>query len=1088
MGGSNERDELGDTIDAAARPSPVTPASAPEDLDAAIPIVVDRRSYIIDGEIAKGGMGRVLSARDRRLGRAVAIKELLPRNRDAMPRFELEARITARLQHPSIIHVYEAGRWPDGESFYAMPRIRGRSLDKVVAEKRTFAARMALLPNVIAVADALAYAHSQGVIHRDLKPANVLIGDFGETVVIDWGLAKDLRAPADPAAAPAREVRVGDTVAGSVVGTPAYMPPEQARGEPVDERADVYALGALLYHVLVGEPPYRGPTSAAVVDEVLARRPPPIPGREPGAPADLVAVVERAMARDPDRRYRSAGDLAQDLKRFQTGQMVMAHEYSVAERLGRWFRRRRGVVAVAALAAIVLVVVAAVSLRRVLAEKDRAEERRAALLEERGRTELLDGHAGRALVYLHAAKIAGRSGGTIDFLVADALRPFDALISTLDARGPVRHVTCSPDGRHVASAGDNGVTIWRLEGDVLERELAVGAARVVEYGVDGTIVTGGDDGVVRLWDPGGAPVRELFGHRGAIRDAELTADGRRLVSGDDEGVVILWDARTGGQLAALREHDGAVNAVSFDPEGRHVVTAGDDAVAYVWAPDLASVWPLRGHAAAIGAARFSPDGRRVATASADHRAVVWDPDTGKQLFVLGHDAAVLSIAFAPDGGRLVTASADHTARLWALASDDPAAASDAVPIATLVGHADIVIDAVFDRDGRRIATASRDRAIRIWDALSGDPIVAFEGHADLVAAVAFTGDGRVVSGGADGLVKVWRSDRSMVRRVVDVGDEIRGLAATSDGRTIATGTPNGELLLWREPFVESTSLGNRHGAPVTAIAISERAQTIVSGDEDGVTIVSQLDGTRSVRLEAAAPVLAVAVSATAGLVATASGDGAVRLWELDGGRAVGTLAGDGPIVQAIAFSADGARLVTGDDAGRALVWDVAARQRTDGPGAVADAVYAVGFSPDARRVVAGGDGDTPIIWTAATGASVPVEGPTGVVTAVAFTGDGSRVVTGGIDGVLGIWDALTGRLLAVRRGHRGPLVAHGLAVTDDGSTVITASVDRTIRVWDVDLDRRSASRLGELIERRVPWRLDARDQVARITAPRRGGR
>ena len=218
-----------DTIDGAqpkvatSDPAPIETSTAPDYPELAI---VERHHYVIAGEIAKGGMGRVLAARDRRLGREVAIKELLPQNRNVARRFEREARITARLQHPAIIHIYEAGTWQGGEPFFAMTRVSGRSLDKVVAERKTYESRIALLPNVIAVADALAYAHSRRVIHRDLKPGNVLIGEFGDTVVIDWGLAKDLDAPSgDPKdSLLVQSLSPEETASGSVVGTPAYMP------------------------------------------------------------------------------------------------------------------------------------------------------------------------------------------------------------------------------------------------------------------------------------------------------------------------------------------------------------------------------------------------------------------------------------------------------------------------------------------------------------------------------------------------------------------------------------------------------------------------------------------------------------------------------------------------------------------------------------------------------------------------------------------------------------------------------------------------------------------------------------------------
>jgi eukaryotic-like serine/threonine-protein kinase len=233
--------------------------------------------YLTEREIARGGMGKIVAAEDRRLGRPVALKQLLDPSGDQLARFQREALITARLQHPGIVPVYEAGRWPTGEPFFAMKLVSGRPLDKVIGEATRLADRLAILPRLAAACDAIAYAHSQRIIHRDLKPGNVLVGDFGETVVIDWGLAKDLdasdgfdstartpRADKKPASATTSDSATL-TVAGAVMGTPAYMPPEQARGEPVDQRADVFALGAMLYHVLAGVPPYNARTATDVI-------------------------------------------------------------------------------------------------------------------------------------------------------------------------------------------------------------------------------------------------------------------------------------------------------------------------------------------------------------------------------------------------------------------------------------------------------------------------------------------------------------------------------------------------------------------------------------------------------------------------------------------------------------------------------------------------------------------------------------------------------------------------------------------------------------------------------------------------------
>jgi len=354
--------------------------------------VVDPDHYAQRAVLTHGGMGRIVRARDRRLRRTVAIKELRADNPELRARFEREALLTARLQHPSIVSIHEAGRWPSGEPFYAMKLVPGRSLDKAISAARSLEQRLALLPHVIAVADALAYAHSEHVIHRDLKPGNVMVGEFGETVVIDWGLAKDLDGTAvgaEPAAGPYRtsEPPAVETIVGEVLGTPAYMPPEQAAGEPVDERADVYSIGAILYHLLAGAAPYGGSTSAEVLAAVKRGPPSRLGERQEHVAPDLLAIVDRAMARHPEARYPTARELADDLRRFQAGQLVGAHQYSLRQLLRRWLRRYRTAVAVAAVAGVVLAVVGAISVRRIVREERRANQQRALAAEHRAEAE-----------------------------------------------------------------------------------------------------------------------------------------------------------------------------------------------------------------------------------------------------------------------------------------------------------------------------------------------------------------------------------------------------------------------------------------------------------------------------------------------------------------------------------------------------------------------------------------------------------------------------------------------------------------------------------------------------------------------------
>jgi serine/threonine protein kinase len=355
-------------------------------------VIVDPKHYVMGHEIARGGVGRIIAARDRRHGRHVAIKVPLTESHALRVRFEREARITAKLQHPAIVNLLEAGTWPSGEPFYVMKLVTGKSLDERIARHATLHARLSLLPHVIAAVDALAYAHSERVIHRDLKPANVLVGEFGETVVIDWGLAKDLVDTHDATEVAVDRDRMiglsGATLDGSIIGTPAYMPAEQARGDAVDERADVHALGAMLYHLLAGVPPYTGASPDAILAAVIAGPPQPLATLVSGVPPDLITIVNKAMARATVDRYPTAKELAEDLKRFQTGQLVNAHPYSPWQLLRRWIRRHRTSLAVSAVAALVLGALGIASLHRIVREQARAEEQRQ--IAERSRNEAED--------------------------------------------------------------------------------------------------------------------------------------------------------------------------------------------------------------------------------------------------------------------------------------------------------------------------------------------------------------------------------------------------------------------------------------------------------------------------------------------------------------------------------------------------------------------------------------------------------------------------------------------------------------------------------------------------------------------------
>jgi serine/threonine-protein kinase len=381
--------------------TPPAPSSVQLSTTAYVPEVHER--YTLTRLHATGGIGRVWLAHDASLGRDVALKELRP-DRAGNPamgtRFLREAQITGQLEHPGVVPIYEVGQRPEDHApFYTMRFVRGRTLAEAVAAYHQRRARgeagslelRELLTAFVGVCHAVAFAHSRGVLHRDLKPQNVVLGDYGEVIVLDWGLARLLhQAPGEGDAVPVQvsaESEAGATVQGQVLGTPAYMAPEQAEGQldQLGPATDVYGLGAVLYEILAGRAPFRGTETAAVLRQVIYESPARPRLLVGAAPAALEAVCLKALAKKPAQRYATAKEMAGEVQRWLADEPMSAYRPPLAARAGRWLRRHRTLAAAAAAAALV----ALVGLGAALGLQARANaDLRAANDRERARFEL----------------------------------------------------------------------------------------------------------------------------------------------------------------------------------------------------------------------------------------------------------------------------------------------------------------------------------------------------------------------------------------------------------------------------------------------------------------------------------------------------------------------------------------------------------------------------------------------------------------------------------------------------------------------------------------------------------------------------
>jgi WD40 repeat protein len=989
--------------------------------------------YSVRGELARGGMGVILEGLDPIVRRDLVIKVLrddLASSPDAVARFIEEAQIQGQLEHPSICPVHELGVDALDRPFFAMKRVNGRSLQQMLREQLRGQGRKnephslrELLGVFLKVCDAVAFAHSRGVVHRDLKPDNIMVGEFGEVLVMDWGIAKLLESEGDGSARVTSHRRDGsafETRGGSVLGTPSYMSPEQASGQvaAVDERSDVYALCGVLYAILTLTPPIEGDDSKAALEKVRRNQIDRPSARAPHRkiPADLEAATMKGLAANRSDRYQSVTELRSEIVAFLEGRTLSAATYSFADIARKWAARHRSLAVAAAICAAVLLVGALVDVIQ-LTRSRRATEGALRQAEVR----LAEG----LVLQARALAIAERWKDARDRYV-EAGKAFDKLA--------IAH----PES-------DLGIleTYHRAPPPLMEMRATDREIRALAITPDGRLALSGQDNTMKLWDIVTGRLVKTFNGPSPIWSVALSSDGKRAVSRDQNRTVVVWDVGSGQEIRRCGRPTGQTTRpedfwggpkLALSADGKQALVEDRDRGALLWDLERCDARPLTSYSPwwTSAVAMLKDASRAVVTRG--YWWSTWGPLTASPSrtshVVMWMRSAVLS----SDGASFIVGGADGELSIYDAVSGRQKS--------KLLAHEGPVFGLAA---GKQLAlSGGQDGIVAVWNLQSSSRVLRLHGHRGPVYAVAMTEDERLaVSGGADGVVRVWRTIPDWnVGVLLEHRAGVASVALSPDGRLalINEGRAARAVLVDIGTGKVLRTLG---GGAVGAVAFSPDGRVAAwFADHEGFHL-SRLDDTRDAlvipldrdRMEA------LQFSSDGRTLVAVGRDNTIGSWSVETGQEIHRFPAGGTRIQALALSPDGEVLATGDEDGYIALWRARdghqirnwrAANTSSHFGGRDGGFQSVAFSMDSKRVLSGSMDASLALWSVDDGRLVrSFTGQPEVIYSTALSADGQRAFSLGADHMLKVWDVSSGRQL-----HGFPTLARWMSVSRDGQMAI----------------------------------------------------